>query len=148
MMLRVLLAVLVASIFCVACEDTHSDRCNSVLPLVNYSITDLHGWHLDCAPPFPAPPSESGWANVSSTAGGAIPHTVYLWPDLIHDDASLTMIAGHEDGHVVELNLGHPITGPDAEARASEYSWCNWPEYGVGMPGYGPPPGGCEGFIP
>lgn len=130
-----------------SCGSTGSPRCDRVLgdAHVLSAIAD-HGWSASCAAPFAAPAGEAGWADVGSSAGGAVPRTVYVWPDApaLSTDAALIMLAGHEDGHVVEAMYGH---APD-EARASEWSWCNWPQVGVGMPGYGPPAGGCVGFIP
>lgn len=124
-------------------EDTGSARCNQVLDddtSIGHYVVDVHGWHLDCTPPFAPPSSECGWADASSSAGGAVPRTVYVWPGRCGpDDRVLVMIAGHEDGHVVE--------GPDEQA-ATYVSWCNWPQQGVGMPGYGPPPGGCGDYPP
>lgn len=140
-------SLLLLSTFTIAgcLKPTGLNRCDGILgpPGVLQAIED-HGWTTDCTPPFPAPSSESGWANVDSHAGGAKPRTVYLWPDAMPDDRVLLLVAAHEAGHVVEAFYGHP---PD-ETRASEYAWCHWPQYGVGMPGFGPPAEGCAGFIP
>lgn len=143
-LVMVAVAIAIAS---AGCEDTHSTRCNDLLGRQNHSITDLHGWHFECAPPFSAPSSESGWANESSRAGGAIPRTVYLWPGLVDDDRLLRILAWHEDGHVVESIRGLSFSTQGArEEWASRYAWCEEEIYGVGIPGYGPPPDGCEAY--
>lgn len=147
--LVVVLAVVAAGL--AGCwNPTGSDRCDRVLGDAGVlQAVDDHGWiGVNCAPWFPPPAvngaTESGWANESSTAKGAVPLTIYLWPP--DDDRVLIMLAGHEDGHVVEAMYGHPRD----EARASAWSWCNWPQPGVGdgTGGYREPAGGCAGFIP
>lgn len=147
--MRLVLVAVALLAFTVACNDTHHPRCNDVLTAQNAAING-HGWTLRCDPDAPDlrydPPA---WVQ-----GFADPRlmVVALWPDRIPDDQVLFMVASHEWGHLIQHARG--LTFPSQQARevdASQRGWCRWGSdpfvAGVGMPGWGPPPGGC-GALP
>lgn len=114
------------------------------------------GWTLDCRGEFTPPGGELGWANATSTAGGAVPRTVYLWPDRMPDDRVLRAVAWHEAGHVEQRRRGYVAparTAPVSEVRAWEqwawwYSICREYVPGVGFGDfYTWPPDGCGGYL-
>lgn len=116
--------------------DTGDARCNRLLEdatNIGYWIVDDHHYTVSCVPPanLHPPPGTLGWNDKADAA-------IYLWANQMPNDAELVMVAGHEEGHIRF----------DDEARASAVSWCNWPQNGVGMPGYTTPPDGCAPYYP
>lgn len=112
---------------------TGNPRCDRILEQPNELDNGQH-YTLRCDPTFTMPPGVIGWTDHKHT-------TVWLDPTRATDDDTLAMVAFHEYGHV----YAHVHGLTDDETTASEIGWCagGWQLQGVGMPGWGPPPGGC-----
>lgn len=135
-LLFVVFAIVIAAS---ACEETGTPRGDALLQPQATAVASM-GWRLRTDPPasYHPPDGVLGWTEEKTL-------TAWEWLGEIPDDAVAGMIAWHEAGHVWEFHTGRYLHD---EARASQWGWCSGGQFiaGVGMPGWGPPPEGCEVF--
>lgn len=138
-----LIVVALAAILLAGCyptappNPTGNTRCDRADVEPN-ELVNGQGYEFRCDPTFSIPNNGIGWADHKHL-------TVWLDTTQTPSDAVLAMIGYHEFGHVYAYR--HGLT--DTETSASEIGWCagGWQIEGVGMTGWGPPPGGCATFV-